>query len=79
MWLLISRRLTNDEAARDKMCHDLNEVRRMLHAGRSATETAIDRVACITMESAKHLRRDAVPAKHEWHDAEAHETNYGEH
>ncbi len=56
-------RLISDEAARDKMCHDLNEVRRMLHAGRSATETAIDRVACITMESAKHLHRDAMPAQ----------------
>jgi lipid-A-disaccharide synthase len=56
-------RLTNDEAARDKMCHDLSEVRRMLHAGRSANETAIDRVACITMESAKYMHRDAAPAQ----------------
>ena len=56
-------RLMSDRASRDRMCNDLNEVRRMLHAGRSATETAIDRVACITMESAKNLRRDTVPAQ----------------
>ena len=57
------RRLMTDDAARQKMHADLAEVARLLHAGRSATETAIDKVAGITLEVARDFRHDTVPVQ----------------
>ena len=57
------RRLMTDDEARQKMQADLAEVARLLHAGRSATETAIDRVAGITLGMTKDFRRDTVPVQ----------------
>lgn len=55
------RELLMDETARVTMRNDLKQVSQMLHAGWSATETAIDRVAGITMQVAQKFRQDSVP------------------
>jgi lipid-A-disaccharide synthase len=57
------RRLMTDEPSRQKMRTDLVEVARLLHAGRSATETAIDKVAGITLEMTRDFRHDTVPVQ----------------
>lgn len=54
------RELMVDETTRVKMRDDLKQVSRMLHAGRTATETAIDRVAGITMNAAYKIGHDSV-------------------
>ncbi|HVJ09766.1 MAG TPA: lipid-A-disaccharide synthase [Acidisarcina sp.] len=55
------RRLMADETARGKMQNDLKQVSQMLHAGRSATETAIDRAAGITLQVAQRISHNSVP------------------